>query len=289
MNTRGSAVLSVVAWLLLVGWVVLVVVAGFWASPDSTPFVSPGMAIVVGSASALIVILAVVPRFSAAWAAGGSRVLPAFYRLAGIAAAGAVALVVVGFKWHLVGSPMTPPPDSLAVPALDPVAGYSHFEALRAYAKSLTYDDFTHGTADSGYLADDTGRTAPIKAWIAPAQGADFIRYEDIDTKSGNGRVVARITVDTAAGRGYETLGLPAGVSYLWVDHLEIKDTTGTFRAFIIPDRPGAGLRQLGPHPTFIYLRSHSRFANFPMARWLLHGSSCFNTSCSHGCCRVCP
>jgi hypothetical protein len=283
MNTRGSAVRMVLVWVLLVGWAALVVAAGIWASPDSTPFVRPVTAVVVAAVSILILVLALVPSANA-WAAQGKAALAVLYRLAGIVAGGAIALVVVGFKWGLIGTGTKAPPFPISISA-DGTLPPGRFDDLLTFARSLTYDDYTHGTADSGYVVDDSGFT--LKAWIAPAQRADFIRYEDLGP--GKGRVVARIRIDTTGGRGYRPLGLPPGVSYLWVDNLQIKDTTGTFRAFIIPDRPGAQFIPFKDGATFTYLRSSGKFANLPMARWLLHGSSCFNTSCSHGCCRVCP
>jgi hypothetical protein len=150
-----------------------------------------------------------------------------------------------------------------------------------AYAKRIPYDAMTHGTADSAFLTDtEYGVLPKVEGWIAPARGANFVSYRRLESHGrGRGRVVARITVDTSGGRGYPLLNLPPGVSYIWVDNLRINDTTGTFRALIIPDRPGGRVDTFPSRATFAYLRSKGTFANFPMSRWVLHHSECFGSA----------
>lgn len=202
--------------------------------------------------------------------------------------AGAVILFLgLSFLWHFIGNGTEAPPASITN-----VTDSTQFDDLLAYARRIPYESSAHGMADSALLTDTAGGLrVPVKAWIAPARGANFVSYGNLSgTGRGQGRVVARVTVDTAGGGvGYPLLNLPAGVSYVWVDSLALQDTTGHFRALIIPDRPGAQVMSFPRTATFVYLHSHNTFANYPTARWVLQHSQCVNPACSNGCCRVCP
>lgn len=202
--------------------------------------------------------------------------------------AGAVILFLgLALLWHFIGNGTEAPPDSITN-----VTDSTQFDSLLAYARRLPYESTAHGMADSALLTDTSGGVRlPVKAWIVPARGANFVSYRSLSGSGrGRGRVVARITADTTGGGvGYPLLNLPAGVSYMWVDSLVLRDTTGHFRALIIPDRPGGKVMSFPRTATFVYLRSHGAFANYPTARWVLQHSQCANPGCSNGCCRVCP
>jgi hypothetical protein len=202
--------------------------------------------------------------------------------------AGAVLLFLgLALLWHFIGKGTEAPPASITN-----VTDSTQFDELLTYARRIPYEASAHGTADSALLTDTAGGVRlPVKAWIAPARGANFVSYGNLSGSGrGQGRVVARVTVDTTGGGvGYPLLNLPTGVSYVWVDSLTRQDTTGHFRALIIPDRPGGRVIRFPQTATFVYLRSHGAFANFPTARWVLQHSECVNPACSNGCCRVCP
>lgn len=242
--------------------------------------IAPSLAYVLLSLSVLVLVTAVPPLFGAA---AGPRVVPA---LSGILAGSAVVSLGLALGLHFLGKG-TPAPPAFITDVTDP----SQFDSVLAYAQRLAYDSMTHGTADSAFLTDTEGGVLPkVKAWIAPALGANFVSYDGLEgVGRGRGRVVARIRVDTTGGIGYPLLNLPAGVSYIWVDSLALRDTTGQFRALIIPASPRGTVTRFPRPTTFVYLKSRRTFANFPMSRWVLHHSLCFNTGCSSGCCRVCP
>jgi hypothetical protein len=264
-------------------WAVLLAAAVYrMLVPDATQ-VSPAMAYALIALSILVVVPAIRGLLDAAPPLRGASVVHA---LSTVAATATIALLSFALGSRLIGNGTAAPP-SVIGDVTDP----KQFDSLLAYARRIPYDTKTHGTADSAFLTDTEGGVLPkVKAWIAPARGANFVSYASLEGSGrGQGRVVARITVDTGTGRGYPLLNLPPGVSYIWVDRLHIIDTTGTFRALIIPDRPGGQVDTFPSRATFVYLRSRGAFANYPMSRWVLHHSQCFNTGCTSGCCRVCP
>jgi hypothetical protein len=276
MGTRSWVVRAV--WLL---WLASAIAAIYQMRQYGALRLTPAQAYELLSLSVLVLLT----TFSSLLTAAPSRprVVPA---VSGVIAGGTILSLGLALGWHFIGTG-TPAPPAFISDVTDP----SQFDSVLAYSRRIEYDSRTHGTADSAFLTDTAGGVRPgIKAWIAPAGGANFVSYRSLaGTGRGRGRVVARISVDTSGGLGYPLLNLPAGVSYIWVDSLRISDTTGTFRAFIIPDRAGGKVSRFPGPATFVYLRSPGTFANFPMARWVLHHSFCFNTGCSNGCCRVCP
>lgn len=204
-----------------------------------------------------------------------------------IVAGGVILFLGLALLWHFIGNGTEAPPA-----AITNVADPAQFDSVLAYARRIPYETSAHGMADSALLTDTAGGLRPpVKAWIVPARGANFVSYRSLSGSGpGRGRVVARITVDTTGGGvGYPLLNLPAGVSYMWVDSLVLRDTTGHFRALILPDRPGGKVMSFPRTATFVYLRSHGAFANYPTARWVLQHSQCANPGCSNGCCQVCP
>ncbi len=209
--------------------------------------------------------------------------------LSGFLASGAVITGTGGLYLHLFGTATAAPPSFIT-----DVTAPSQFDSVLAYARGLSYDSTTHNAPDSTLIVDTVGGGLHItKAWISPAVGANFMSYCDLSsTGPGRGRVVARIRVDTTYGsRGYPELHLPAGVSYVWIDSLELRDTTGTFRAFVIPATRGGSVIRL-PDKDSHYYSSRRAFSNFAMARWVLYKhSNCTNVPCGggKGCCQSCP
>jgi len=283
---------------------------------------SPLVAYLIVCLSVLVLVVVALPSFRTLLAAAApASVL--MHGLSGVVALGAILSIVAGFKWRFIGYGIEEPPASIT-----DVMAPNQFDAVLAYAKTrIPYDSVTHGTADSAILTDTIGGSFYlVKAWIAPARDANFNSYGDFKGGGrGRGRVVARIRVDsvaiiapaqranynspgdldrssrsngpvglrggldTARGLGYKKLNLPAGVSYVWVDSLDVRDTTGTFRAVIIPDRPGGMAIRFPVSEYSKYYRSMHTIANFPMARWVLHNSNCTNVTCGNGCCQSCP
>lgn len=241
------------AWLLLLASVGVLVVL-FWRE-ESRPAPEKGLSLVTA----------------------GSAIVPG----------GVILFLALALLWHFIGTGTEAPPASITN-----VADPAQFDSVLAYARRIPYDTSAHGVADSAFLTDTAGGLRPpVKAWIVPARGANFVSYRSLSGSGpGRGRVVARITVDTnGGGVGYPLLNLPAGVSYMWVDSLVLRDTTGYFRALIIPERPGGKVMSFPRTATFVYLSSHGAFANYPTARWVLQHSQCANPGCSNGCCQVCP
>jgi hypothetical protein len=265
--------------LVRVVWVAVLLVAIYRVL--SYGGIAPALAYVLLFLSVLILVTAFPPLVGAAPAE--PRLVPA---VSSVLAGSTVVSLGFALGLHFIGRG-TPAPPAFVTDVSDP----AQFDSVLAYARRLVYDSATHGTADSAFLTDTEGGALPkVKAWMAPARGANFLSYRNLEGMGpGRGRVVARVRVDTAGGLGYPLLNLPAGVSYIWVDSLALRDSTGVFRALIIPAAPGGRVARFPRLATFIYVKSPGTFANFPMSRWVLHHSLCFNTGCSSGCCRVCP
>lgn len=265
-----------VVWLVLLGTAIYRVVR--FGPVQITPLLAWLLILV-----SVVVLVAAFPRLRQAAERG-----PGVVQAGSAVVAGAVILFLgLALLWHFIGNGTEAPPASITN-----VTDSTQFDALLAYARRIPYESSAHGMADSALLTDTAGGVGfPVKAWIAPARGANFVSYGSLSGSGrGRGRVVARVTVDsTGGGVGYSLLNLPAGVSYMWVDNLTLQDTTGHFRALIIPDRPGGKVMPFPRTATFVYLRSHGAFANYPTARWVLQHSQCVNPACSNGCCRVCP
>lgn len=263
---------------------VLLIVAGQLVSPGYAP--SPLIVYVLGGLSVIVFLIT-------AWSKLNARVVPMVTPLSKLAsgvsryaAFGTIVSVVAGSSLHFFGAATDTPPTFIT-----DVTAPSQFDSVLAYARRLGYDSTTHNAPDSTLIVDTVGGSVHItKAWIAPEAGAIYIPQHDLyGTGPGKGRVVARIRVDTTYGhRGYPELHLPAGVSYIWVDSLELHDTTGTFRAFVIPDSSGGSVVRL-PAAHSHYFRSRWAFSNFAMARWVLYRSNCTNVPCGRGCCQSCP
>lgn len=252
------------------------------------PFsVSPQLAFAILGLSVLILLFAALPSLRILRATPPPPPSAGSYALSGAVAAVAILSVVVGFTRPFIGYGVDEPP-----PSITDVTDPRQFDSVLAYAHRVQYDSVTHGTADSALLTDTSrGILDTVTAWIAPARGANFNSYGDFGgVGRGRGRVVARIRVNTGTSHGYPLLNLPPGVSYVWVDSLDVRDTSGTFRALIIPDQPGRTVVRFPVSRDSRYIRSHHTFANYPMARWVLHHSGCTNVPCGqNGCCQSCP
>jgi len=275
------------AWgarLIWGAWAVVLVIAAA-RMMSSTYLVSPALGYAVVGLSVLVLLVVALPSIRTLLAPAPASAFTLVSGLSSVVALGAVALIAAGFRWHFIGRETAPPPDSITN-----VAARSQFRAVLAYAQGLSYDSTTHNAPDSTLLVDTVGATVYVtRARIAPAVGANFVSYSALyGAGSGRGRVVARIRLDTTyGGRGYPKLNLPAGVSYVWVDSVEVHDTTGSFRGFVIPASGDSVIPLPSAHSH--YYRSARASSNFPMARWILYHSHCTNVPCSKGCCQSCP
>jgi hypothetical protein len=246
---------------------------------------SPLYVYLVGGLSIVVFLITTLSKLRTQVMPTVTRFLRIVSEVSRFSSVGMTVSVVIGIYYRLFGIATAAPP-----PFITDVTQRSQFDSVLAYARRLGYDSTTHNAPDSTLIVDTVGGSVHItRAWIAPAAGANNVpQHELYGTGPGMGRVVARIRVDTTYGhRGYPELHLPAGVSYIWVDSLELRDTTGTFRAFVIPD-PGDSVIRL-PALHSHYYRSRRAFSNFAMARWVLYGSNCTNVPCGHGCCQSCP
>jgi hypothetical protein len=281
----GMRVLAIrLVWLV---WVVLLIWAIYEVASEYGQL-SPVLAYATAALSLLVIVLVGVPAVRSIRAAPPSALTIADIA-SGVVGVSAFVSIVLALVLHLIGFGTTPPP-----PSITDVTKPAEFSAVLGYAKGVDYESNTHGTADSALLTDSIGGALHIvKAWIAPARGANFTLFKNLaGIGPGKGRVLARITVDTTGGgRGYPLLNLPSGTSYVWIDSLDLrpKDPKRAFRAFIIPDDPRGAVARYSDTTTFIYLHTRGTFQNFPTARWLIHHSNCYNAKCGNGCCQVCP
>lgn len=287
------------------------------------------MAYVILGLSVVVIVLMIVPPLGLLLAKAPPTAPAVLHWALGVVAFGAILSVLIGFKWRFIGKGTEAPPPSItdvrAPGQFDSLLAY----AKRIPYDAVTHGTADSALlTDTILLPDSTWALYTVKAWIAPARDANLNSYDDLGEGRGKGRVVARITVDSvgrlwiarsqeaitranrdlerasrvrgggvtpsnsqAIGLGYQKLNLPAGISYVWVDNLKIEhDTTGKFRALIIPDRAGGKVDSFPVSEYSRYYRSKHTFANFPMARWVLHNSNCTNVPCgNHGCCQSCP
>lgn len=153
--------------------------------------------------------------------------------------AAGIAWLLTRFALGTLGSRTDPPPESVTNP-LDP----AQRGAVLAYARGLTYADTVceshtqhdsaneyHGQCDFA-IVDTLGTIAIVspEVNIHRSHGADLRR----------GRVQLRIEIrlarpDLDSLRVYESLGVPPGVSYLWVDSLTSTAEGSTARAVVVP------------------------------------------------------
>lgn len=107
--------------------------------------------------------------------------------------------------------------------------------AVLAYAATLQFDTITHGADDRQALTLVDSSAVPPKDTVGPIgtiwpeQNTHRNSPSDL---MGVGRIIARIH----STHPYPRLGLPAGISYLWVDSLVmVTRDSGRGRMIIIP------------------------------------------------------
>jgi len=170
---------------------------------------------------------------------------------------GALALAAACAPLRPSASGTEAPPDSITNPlAADQRA------AVLEYARRLRFDSLPHGAGDRQRLTtlDPIARRdvlGPL-AQLLPERRARGNTWPALE----RGRIVGRITTDGP----YAKLGLPAGVSYVWIDSLRPSDYTSVGRAIVIPEDTSVRATRLD----VLYLRDpyagHGRDA---AARWL--------------------
>jgi len=170
------------------------------------------------------------------------------------------------------------PPDSLT----NPLAADQRAAALE-YARRLKFDSLPHGASDRQRLTtrDSIARRdilGPL-AELLPERRARGNTWPALE----RGRIVGRITTDGP----YATLGLPAGVSYVWIDSLRPSDDSSVGRAIVIPEDPSVPARRLD----VLYLRDlHAGHGREPAARWIYvagRSERPWLTCVTNGCCVV--
>lgn len=112
----------------------------------------------------------------------------------------------------------------------------SQRRAVLNYARGLSFDSITHGAWDRQPLTLVDTNAVPRRDTIGPIgtiwPEPNTHRNAERDL-AGVGRIVARIY----STGPYPRLGLPAGVSYYWVDSLVmITRDSGRGRAIFVPD-----------------------------------------------------
>jgi len=170
------------------------------------------------------------------------------------------------------------PPDSITNPlAADQRA------AVLEYARRLRFDSLPHGAGDRQRLTtlDPITRRdvlGPL-AQLLPERRARGNTWPSLE----RGRIVGRITTDGP----YATLGLPAGVSYVWIDSLRPSDYTSVGRAIVIPEDPSVAATRL---PVLYFRDPHAVHSREPAARWLYvpgHSEWPWLACVTSGCCVV--
>lgn len=199
-------------------------------------------------------------------------------RRTGSAVLGVVVLgaAVIGARGQrLQECRLPPPPPRLGRDVYAPGLGV---DSLREYAKKLTYlagHPFGEERRLTIKRPDGTFALGPF-ARAHPFECAHRFSSNALDS----GRVVARIILP--ATEAYEKLGLPPGVSFVYID--SVNAAAGTARALIIPLNPLFPAERRS-----VKVESQSTPRSFPEARWIFDPEddhlwvSCY----SLGCCRV--
>ncbi|HEU5217628.1 MAG TPA: hypothetical protein VFU23_03165 [Gemmatimonadales bacterium] len=207
-----------------------------------------------------------------------------------------ITIIALGFRGRVIGpgTDPAPPPPWAQGPAdgrpynpsaqLDPADSAERVFAID-YGRSLWRGD-SLPPSDQRRLTLANGETlGPLaRVWAEPnAYLNDPVDLLPAELGRGRaGRIVARIWVDPVEPAGYEPLGLPPGVSWLWIDSLETRE--GTLRGAIIPEN-GAPVRirrlrwirsapsRFGTQPDWI---------NHSVARWIYgSGGESLAVSCA--------
>jgi hypothetical protein len=184
---------------------------------------------------------------------GSGLIGAAIVALVGLGLEGPVALVMItfvalGFYGRLIGAG-TPPaerPPWASGPVgnrpynpnaiLNPSDSGQRALAV-AYGQSLWPSDTLRPSDERRLFRGDGAPPGPLaRVWAEPRSSLDD-PLDLLPAELGRGqvgRIVARIWIDPRDPAGYPPLGLPSGVSWLWVDSL--RTTEGLLRGVIIPE-----------------------------------------------------
>jgi hypothetical protein len=124
---------------------------------------------------------------------------------------------------------------------------------VRNYVGRLHFD-----TAEHGVIARNLLDTLGTVGTIIPERNA---HHTDIRQIKREGRIHLRIGISGDSAYGY----LPAGVSYVWVDSVEMQGGTGTARAVIIPEDPKGAVRSVS---MAVYRDPRRYWWTKALARW---------------------
>lgn len=207
-----------------------------------------------------------------------------FIRVSATAGVTAILLLVAGVYAGQVGNGTTAP-----VGITDPL-NPDQAGALLRYAESLEYAS-EHHAMDEDWLEVKPPRADTVDSIIGPRARVfperRSHRNSRADLGPGAGRIVARFEVEAdrfRGGRGYDKLGLPVGVSYLWIDNVRPEGDTVPARAIIVSS---TGAREV---PNGVFLSLGKDYASHAQARWQFDPADpCVCESCVwHHWCRVC-
>ncbi len=170
------------------------------------------------------------------------------------------------------------PPDSIT----NPLAAEQRAAVLE-YAGRLKFDSLPHGAGDRQPLTTRDPITrrdvlGPIAA-LVPERRTRGNGWPALE----RGRIVARITAEGP----YAKLGLPVGVSYIWIDSLPRSDDTSVGRAIVIPVDSAVPAKRLD---VLYFHDPHAGRGREPAARWIyVEGRSelPWLTCVTTGCCVV--
>lgn len=145
------------------------------------------------------------------------------------------------------------PPSSITDPS-DP----AQRTAVLAYARSLKFDDYTHGAYGENLL-DTLGTIGRVYPEVHDGRTL----REDFP----NGRIQLRVEIlPRHEGADVGFASFPPGTSYLWIDDLSKAGNMGTVRGIIIPvdSTLAARVVSIGLHPGVR--------VDVPLARWTQKG-----------------
>lgn len=178
-------------------------------------------------------------------------------------AAGVIVWRELGVKSGLLGPHTPPPPPSVTNPLDAAQRG-----AILAYAGSLEFADPSHDSTEEYHgqwdrsLVDTQGDTAIVEPEV------NIHRTDDAELRRG--RIQMKIVILVGQpGRTpqqiYDSLGVPPGVSYVWVDGLDMRSpTSGIARAVVIP--ADTSLKPVA-RQVYVYRNPHVVW-NRAVARW---------------------
>lgn len=178
-----------------------------------------------------------------------------------------------------VRGPHTPPPPPSITDPMNP----AQRGAILAYAKTLEFADPTHDSTEEYHgqwdraLVDTLGDTAIVEPEV------NIHRTDDAELQRG--RIQMKIVVLVGRpGRTpqqiYDALGVPPGISYVWVDSLAMHSpTTGIARKVVIPADTSLEARvkrvEVYRNPHVVWSRAVARWTPFQCWSCTRPGSWC--------------